>query len=54
VKNIITQNKHTKYLLTLGEMIYIYENDYILDWLGLWCLLPLSTIFQLYRGSQLY
>ena len=54
MKNIITQNKHTKYLLTLGEMIYIYENDYILDWLGLWCLLPLSTIFQLYRGSQLY
>jgi hypothetical protein len=33
---------------TLGNHIWIWFD------LGLWCLMPLSTIFQLYRGGQFY
>jgi hypothetical protein len=29
-----------------------YEGE--LQWFGLWCLMPLSKIFQLYRDGQFY
>ena len=48
-KQLLIKNKKMISKKIRSRIIYNYT-----DGLGVWCLMPLSTIFKLYHGSQFY
>ena len=47
----LNSNKIQRYV----NMMFVNDRGEGCGWVvGLWCLMPLSTILQLYRGSQFY
>jgi hypothetical protein len=45
VNKITKRDNATTHLASLNNFIYLIR------WFGLWCVMPLSTILQFYRGG---
>jgi hypothetical protein len=55
VHRLIILKKQYMYYQAIFLFQVTHGNDLIrFDWLSLWCLMSLSTIFQLYHGGQFY
>ena len=53
IYNFLLVFTHENIYYQVTSIIYKFVFDFYVG-LGLWCLMPLSTIFQLYRDSQFY
>ena len=49
-----TRGKYTNHYIIVADLNGFVKVCYNILGLGLWCLTPFLTIFQLYRGSQFY